>query len=217
MRRRRTNPTHSAAIAQRDGATNGRAQIRLDLRGDSQDRGGRISISGALVRTALSMPNVVRMRRTCFGWTAARPPSGHGSRRPGTQSSPWSDPRRTARRPRAGGLSGQHRHVDLVLLARRQPLPLPNHACSEHADRPPTGSGTPSLVGYFSTRVTRQSQTQNSAERDVAVRRRLSGAFVRRWRMPGPGGGRDAATVAPVAVPFLGSRSAACTASLPIR
>jgi hypothetical protein len=55
-----------------------------------------------------------------------------------------------------------------------------------------------------------------SVEVEVAVRRRLSGAFVGRSRMPGPGGGRDAATVAPVAVRFLGSRSAACTVLLPM-
>jgi hypothetical protein len=34
-------------------------------------------------------------------------------------------------------------------FAGRQPspLPLPNHSCSRHGYRPPTGSGTPSMAG----------------------------------------------------------------------
>ena len=59
---------------------------------------------------------------------------GMSAWRPGTRSPPWTDP------PRAG----------------RQP---PHH--SRHPRPPPTSSGTPPQVGYFSNRMTGLSQTQS--------------------------------------------------------
>lgn len=88
----------------------------------------------------------------------ARPASRSAERGP-----PSSGPPGTSRRPPAACLTSQHRHEQLVLLARRQsPLPLAQHACSGHLHQPPVGSGTPSLAGCFSPRVTGLTQMQNT-------------------------------------------------------